>query len=191
MGGRWDFSVPFYFYFIFGVHPPSLYSPRHHSSSEGYIHPIDWNFLSPLSLKKNHFPTARSLSWSEHHTFGLWWDIKRKSGEIVLSLSEGNGIEIYKRENEEGWNGVLGEGRAGVGHAPTLMLHWNKYIFKMMLFRWLCLSRMKADILIFTSSLTGGQPHCNTLNTMPAQTHRMHVQIYQREVCWFVGGKLR
>lgn len=52
---------------FFKVLPPSLYSRRHHSSSDGYIYPLIQILVSSLT-QKNHFPSARSLSWSGNIT---------------------------------------------------------------------------------------------------------------------------
>lgn len=73
--------------------PPSLHSQRHPSSIWRIYLSIDSNFgLLPYSKKKTFSPSkVVELEW-EHHTFGLWWDIKRKL------VSQGKLYRVFQRE---------------------------------------------------------------------------------------------
>lgn len=87
---------------------PASNPGRHQSSADGeYLHyepSIQWlKFLSPLhppplkkrKKKKKTYTLSSSkvieLEW-EHHTFGLWWDIKRKV------VSQGKLYWVFRRE---------------------------------------------------------------------------------------------
>ena len=181
-----------FFFFFLGFHPPSLSSPRHHSSPEGYIHPIDWNFLSPLLLKKIIFPQQghwvgvnitrlvcdETLKENWRVRGKLYWVFQRETALKFISVKMRRGGMACRR----------GEGRSGPRaniNAALKQVYLQDDAFQIVMSKqdesW------HFDIHVVSHQRTAALQHfkhnAHSKKNKKNPTKCM-LQIYPREVCW-------